>query len=214
MAARASQLFHTIVVVGTAMGCGNAPQEVPVPDGSTLPAPDGHDPDPLAPADCPALGQYECDGGADACTCNLQAPLGVCDCARPGEFRCRDCLSGPPVLGRCPLGDGVTCFCNTSIDIAAPTDCAYPEQFTCAPAPLVVEPADASVGLAGVGWFDFGECSCDTTRPIVATDCTCSRCSFACSTDACPSGTAGAALSGVPFDCNCVSSPVPIAPSP
>jgi len=213
MVARASQLFHTIVVIGTAMGCGTTMEPAPLSDGAGPPSPNATDAGRFGPTDCASPAQYECDaGGPEGCTCNLRAPLGVCDCARPGEFRCRDCLSGPAVLGRCPLGDGVACFCNTNIDIAAPTDCAHPEQFTCSPPPAVAVPDDAGIAFSAGDWFDYAECSCDTTRPITTTDCTCARCSFSCATDACPPGSAGAPLSSVRFDCACVSAPVPIAP--
>jgi hypothetical protein len=214
MSVHASQLFHTIVVVGTAMGCGTTPDEASLPEAGSSPLPEGGDSGRTGPAACASPAQYQCDSGSpDACTCNLEAPQGVCDCARPGEFRCHDCLSGPAVLGRCPLNDGVGCFCNTSIDIAAPTDCTHPEQFACSPPSAVSLPDDdAGLLLSAPDWFDYAECSCDTTRPTATTDCSCARCSFSCSTDACPPGSAGAALSGVRFDCACVSTPVPIAP--
>jgi hypothetical protein len=207
--ARASQLFHTIVVVGTAMGCGSTQEDTGRSDAGALPSPEAAS---FGATDCPSPAQYQCDAGSpEACGCNLQAPLGVCDCVRPGEFRCRDCLSGPPILGRCPLGDGVSCFCNTSIEIAAPTDCAHPEQFACSPAPAVPAPVDASLSFNPGDWFDYAKCACDTTRPLVTTDCSCTSCGLSCQTGTCPPGTAGAPLSGVRFDCACVPLVVPIA---
>src|SRR5579863_3603086 len=107
---RAGRLFHTIVALGAAAGCG------PAGDFPQITAEDAAVPDtsvPIGPSECAETAQFHCDA-TGGCACNLEAPTSICDCDRPGEFRCHDCVSGPPVLGRCPNGDGVDCFCNAS----------------------------------------------------------------------------------------------------
>jgi hypothetical protein len=203
---RASQLFHTVVVVGAAMGCGTSRTMTESVGGGAPEAGEAG----LVPADCSSPAQYQCDSSGH-CRCDPSAPLGVCDCARPGEFRCRGCATASPFLGRCPNDDGISCFCNTSIAVASPTDCASPEQFSCTPAPLEVD--DAGLGFSSGDWFDYGECACNTALPVTAADCasSCAMCSFQCTTGDCPPGTAAAALSSMRFDCRCVPAPVPIA---
>jgi hypothetical protein len=131
--------------------------------------------------------------------------MGICDCDRPGEFRCHACVSGPPVLGRCPNDDGVDCFCNTSIAKAAPSDCASPAQFVCAPAPVA-----NTTGFVSYDWFDYAECSCDDTRPTSRSDCTGATPWYSCQggPPSCPVNYPAYLSSDFSFDCACLP-PVP-----
>ncbi len=207
---RASRLFHTIVVVGASIGCGGSDATSVVASGGPAPLDAARS---LSPRDCASTAQYACDPSG-ACACNVQAPQSPCDCARPGEFRCEGCVSGPPMLGRCPYGDGTGCFCNTSIAVAAPTDCEQPQQFTCRTSPAIGNVYDAGLASVSLGaslvWYDFADCSCDPTRPLGPADCPANTV-FVCSSVAdCSASSAAAPFDGVRFDCSCVPEAVPI----
>jgi hypothetical protein len=147
-------------------------------------------------------------------------PQSFCDCTRPGTFRCSACASGTtPVHGRCPADDGVGCACDESVAIAAPGDCAHPEQFVCALSP------DLDASLAGYGfrfgyWYAFADCLCDSTRPITASQCTGELLSLTCTTGyGCPPPTSsdsafvlvgGDASDSARYACACLPPPVPI----
>jgi len=179
----ASRLFHTIVVVGASLGCGGSDKTDLLEAGAGKPSTDA-----------------TTEGG------DAGFPGSICDCARPGEFRCPACASGDaPVQGRCPQGDGVGCVCDKSVWIAAPTDCAHPEQFVCAASPEL----DAAIlGFASGDWFAFADCSCDTTRPITARQCDCEQCSLQCMTFAgCPSPVSGTDAAALRWSCVCNSLP-------
>jgi hypothetical protein len=155
-----SRLFHAIVVIGASIGCGGgrlAAEGVDASDGSP------------GPADADAA--LEEDHAAPAVP--EASVTRICDCQRPGTFRCSACASGSaPIEGRCPDNDGVRCFCDDSIKIAAPTDCEHPEQFACQYLP----DSDAAIEGFGFGvndWFAFANCTCDPTRPLSASQCTC-----------------------------------------
>jgi hypothetical protein len=211
--AQAGRLFHTIVVVGASVGCGSSSESngfasaVPVyMDAST----DTTAAFPASPSDCPQPAQFHCYGtGPNQCECNADAPNDICGCPRPGEFRCRDCLSTPPILGRCPNNDGVDCFCNADIAIAGPQDCPHPQQFTCASAPIV---STSQGTFASYGWFDSAECSCDSSKPLSVADCGDSGLTyFNCPpTGSCAAGTPGAETANIMADCACVPRPIPI----
>jgi hypothetical protein len=188
----ASRLFHTIVVVGASLGCsGSSKTGLPEPDAGKL------------------------STGASDAAVDAGFPAGICDCTRPGEFRCQACASGDtPVQGRCPQGDGTRCVCDTSVPIATPTDCEHPEQFVCAGAPEV---AATTPGFASVDWFAFADCSCDTSRPFMASQCTCEQCSLRCDGfTGCPSLVSATDASVLRWSCVCESLPTPvvIAPAP
>jgi hypothetical protein len=193
----ASRLFHTIVVMGAAAGCGSGGRIVPSPlDASG------------DPADAGAEGAAAADADAAA-----SGPKAICDCVRPGAFRCTGCASGAtPIKGRCPASDGTGCTCDESVAIAAPTDCAHPEQFVCA------YTADSGATPSGQGfigspydWYAFADCICDEARPITASQCTCAQCSLRCSTPwTCGPGTPGSdsAPEGARYACACLP-PIP-----
>ena len=200
MEASASRLFHTIVIVGASMGCASNPSgSAPSDSGSPPDAGDASMGSPLHPIvvePCLAL-----DAGAGPCN--------VCDCARPGMFRCSTCSSGStPVDGRCPNGDGLGCHCDPSIVIASPLDCPDPAQFVCDPAP----PTNADLETAG--WYAFARCSCDPMRPTMPSQCADERTRFGCSTLWCPADAAGGPLGHVGYACACLPPPVPIAVAP
>jgi hypothetical protein len=179
------------------------------------PAPKGDPAHPLTATDCASPAQYQCDPTTSTCSCNLLAPTGPCDCDLPGEFRCAGCLSGPPILGRCPYGDGTGCFCNASIAIAGPSDCQYPEQFTCMRPPPIPDLYDASAPDAGAfvdpgAWFRFADCLCDTARPVTSADCPPGEEILCEQGNQCAADTAAARLGAARFDCSCVPIPVPI----
>jgi hypothetical protein len=151
-------------------------------------------------------------GDTDA---RVASPESVCDCARPGEFRCHACASGDaPVQGRCQKNDGTECVCDKSVAIAAPTDCTHPEQFVCNAGPGLDAAANGFDFTAG-DWFAFADCYCDVTRPVMPSQCTCERCELQCvtSTD-CASPVSGAEASALRWSCACESlpTPIPIAP--
>src|ERR1700722_10915750 len=165
--AAASRLFHTIVVVGASLGCGSSEQ---------APATGA----PGADAAGPPIGALDASGVPDAAsdTSAPVVPSSICDCARPGEFRCHACAGGDaPIQGRCQKDDGTECFCDTSVPIAAPTDCAHPEQFVCSSGPGL-DAAATPFSLTVNDWFAFVDCHCDATGPLMASQCTCEQCSF------------------------------------
>jgi hypothetical protein len=197
--AGAARLFHTIVV-GASLGCGGGevrPQ--PVADAST-PASFGGDDANVAM------------GARDVTTVRADgAPTNVCDCARPGTFRCRACASGKsPIRGRCIDNDGVGCECDPSVLIAAPGDCPHPEQFVCNASP------DSASRILGTGfssddWYAFADCSCDPTLPLLPSDCDCERCDFTCTDyDTCSASTAGVDAGRVRYACTCLPPLPPI----
>ena len=115
----------------------------------------------------------------------------------------------------CPQGDGVDCFCNESIAVAAPADCPHPQDFYCVdPSTLLTtlptndSPPDGQfVALTNM---QFAECLCDSDRPLSQADCAPPR-HFDCSRDpSCDVGSAGAQATSGPFDCDCLPPPVPI----
>jgi hypothetical protein len=204
MPSEASKLFHTIVVVGASMGCGSSSTV-----GSQASAADA------SPTDA-STGATDVVSRADA------GPQSYCDCTRPGTFRCGGCASGTtPEHGRCPDNDGVDCTCDESVAIAAPSDCAHPEQFVCAILPDVdasLSADDSDYGFGPDSWYAFADCSCDTTRPIMASQCTDERTILTCAVGyGCPSpvddaGGFGAAPSDtVRYACACLPPPVTIA---
>jgi hypothetical protein len=75
----------------------------------------------------------------------------------------------------------VDCYCDNTVAVADPGDCAHPEQFTCFTAP----DTDASVTTFSPlafpnNWYAFADCFCDTSRPFLASQCDCERCGFEC----------------------------------
>jgi hypothetical protein len=210
-ASGASKLFHTIVVVGASMGCG-ASSTVPVP-GATADASNG------AASNGDASNVDASMGATDSNTSRADAgPMTYCDCTRPGTFRCEACASGgETVQGRCPGNDGVRCTCDESVAIAAASDCAHPEQFVCSLSP----DADASTFAFGFGlnneWFSFADCWCDSTRPILSSQCTSERAvltcaiGYGCPVDVAVVSTSDAAAEAVRFACACLPPPVVIA---
>ncbi len=213
MGTRASRLFHTIVVVGTSLGCG-AETTVIAPAGAGDASAGGSD---ASPNDAPQSDASPIDTGAsDTDTAESEAgPRNACDCVRPGTFRCDACASGMiPIEGRCVLDDGVGCVCDDSVAIAAPSDCALPTQFVCNYAPNVdpafYESPDAGPGLASApdDWYAFVQCSC--TGPLTSASCTamCPECFLECTTFECPPGTVGGASQVVVDACACQPPPV------
>src|SRR5580698_6666186 len=104
--APASRLFHTIVVMGASFGCGSS--EPPGATGAL-----GRD------AARPPTGSMDASDDPDAsdAVSDTDAPVtgpeSVCECARPGEFRCHACASGDaPIEGRCQKNDGMECICD------------------------------------------------------------------------------------------------------
>jgi hypothetical protein len=191
-----SRLFHTVVVVGASLGCGEtvALPADPIDGGAAReasnPAPDA------APAAKP-------DGSS--------GPTSYCDCARPGTFRCEGCASGVgPIDGRCPNEDGVECSCDESIQIATPSDCAVPAQFTCQEAPNV-DAGVADLHIFPLDWFEFAECTCNTAAPLNVSDCADAGPHFwSCVTgDNCPAGSKGA-ITNIQYACDCVPPPITI----
>jgi hypothetical protein len=200
MATGASRLFHSIVVMGASIGCGSG-RVAPAPVDAARDAADA------------SLGSFGDDGDAKAGDADAigdgASPRSMCDCARPGTFRCQACASGSaPVEGRCRYSDGTGCTCDESVRIATPTDCEHPEQFVCADYPG----ADATTGGYGVppniqSWFGFVDCYCDSTRPILASQCTCPQCSLICAgpwTCDTRSSVTDAAPDGVRYACECL----------
>jgi hypothetical protein len=185
--AGAARLFHTIVVVGASLGCGGGGDVRPPADAST-----------------------PTSFGGDVTTARADgAPTNVCDCARPGTFRCRACASGKsPIRGRCLDNDGVGCECDVSVPIAAPGDCPHPEQFVCNASPDYAS-AILGAGFPSDDWYAFADCSCDPTLPVLPSDCDCERCSFTCADyEPCSASTAGMDADRVRYACTCIP-PVP-----
>jgi hypothetical protein len=150
-----AKLFHAIVVVGASLGCGGVSASSKSGDEGGAGRPAG----PLDASEPPEGGE---SAAGDACSdSSACGPQGMCDCARPGEFRCTSCPIGdPPVDGRCLSGDGTGagagCVCDTTVPVAAPTDCAYPQQFTC---------------TSYLGPTAYSSCSCNPSAPLSQSDC-------------------------------------------
>ena len=196
--AGAARLFHTIVVVGASLGCGGGGEVRAQPDAST-PASFGSD---------DANGQT---GARDVTTTRADgAPTSICDCARPGTFRCRACASGKsPIRGRCLDKDGVGCECDPSVAIAAPGDCPHPEQFVCNVSADYTPSTNLGNGVSSADWYAFADCACDPTLPLLPSDCDCERCAFTCAEyDPCSTSTAGVDADRVRYACTCMP-PVP-----
>jgi hypothetical protein len=196
--AAASRLFHTIVVMGASFGCGS-------PEPTRATGPSGPD------AAQPPTGSMDASDNAVDTGVPVTRPKSVCDCARPGEFRCHACASGDaPIQGRCMKGDGTECVCDTSVPIAAPTDCAHPEQFACAASPEL-DAAAMGFALTAGDWFAFANCTCDTSRLLMASQCTCEQCTFQCATmTGCSSPVSDADASLLRWSCACEVLPPPI----
>jgi hypothetical protein len=179
--AGASRLFHTIVVIGTSMGCGTTDTAV---DGGV--------------AARPALGSDDAEVKS------------ICDCARPGTFRCKACASGQmPMLGRCQNNDGEDCTCDESIAIATPTDCAHPEQFECTSGPTSTGPTSA-LGFSSTDWFAFANCTCNPALPFMASQCDAERFVFECAQPWSCTLTGDAASQTVAYACACLPFLTPI----
>jgi hypothetical protein len=208
----ASRLLHAIVVVGASLGCGGT-NAGGAPDAAGD-ASAGDD----RPDDATGSLTVAPDPTEGAAPDASGPPHTLCDCARPGTYRCRACESGKaPIHGRCQDSAGIGCLCDESVAVGAPSDCPHPEQYVCAYSP------DLDASTSGYGfylndiymWYAFADCWCDSTRPVMASDCTCETCSLACATtdDVCPSGTVGAdgAMSArVRYACACLPPPTPI----
>jgi hypothetical protein len=211
--AKASRLFHTVVVVGASLGCGGESVTLSrdAPDGaSTTKRPD-------AARDVSASSRDVSTTPRDG----AEGPASYCECERPGTFRCTSCRSGVgPYSGRCPNLDGVGCSCDESIRIASPSDCDEAAQFQCAMAPAIYEdagsgPLDGQVLFPSAtpypaGWFDFVDCSCNAKAPLSARDCADGGVPFSCTKgDTCPRGSPGS-LPNVAYACQCVPLPITI----
>jgi hypothetical protein len=199
--ARPGKLFHAIVVVGASLGCGGVTS-------SSKSGEEGGAGHPAGPLDASGAADGGESAEADACSdangCGPPAPQTMCDCARPGEFRCASCPIGgdPPVDGRClsgfGSGAGAGCVCDTSVPVAAPTDCPHPQQFTC---------------TSYSGPTAYSSCSCDPSAPLSQSDCA-SGTTFQCQATGpiCPPADAGFTAGGESqrFACYCGPPPVPI----
>lgn len=147
---RVSRLFHGVVVVGTALGCGGQagdrkapmpsntsptppePDAAPTPATSTTPA---TSPGALHPDDCESPEQFTCESftaysacanyGVDcelaACSCNESRPTRPDDCTHPQQFQCAAALDGGYIVG---------CECNAMAPLQS-ADCEQPQQFQC-----------------------------------------------------------------------------------
>ncbi len=196
-------MFHTIAVVGASLGCGS-PEHATGTSSSDA----GSAPDDRAISDAAV------------------APSGICDCPRPGEFRCDACASGQtPIEGRCPADDGADCRCDSTVAIAAPTDCAHSEQFVCAESPDAGAPTSAAEYAGASSWFAFADCTCDTTRPVMASQCTCEQCALRCAPwsscapvdagqDAASGPTFGPVSPTYQWGCACENLPPPVTIAP
>lgn len=196
MPSSAAKLFHAVVVLGASAGCG----------GSTVNAPET----PAQDASARAI-------DSASTTPPDAGPRSLCDCARPGAFRCRACASGvAPFHGRCPGDDGVDCSCDETIAVAAPGDCAHPEQFVCNTTQAYQ--AGQDYGVSPDQWYAFADCACDATRPFSMTECTDGGTTLMCAMGyGCPSGPVppGDFASNAPSDriryaCACLPPATPI----
>jgi hypothetical protein len=137
----AERWFHTLVVVGAALGgCGGAvsDKDVPAAGGSGgLTGTGGASNAGLGGGgstgtnNCAYDAQFVCDDYATLtnCRCDTTAPLQKSDCASPLDFQCTrlPCKASPGEI--CLGNDYVGCRCDPSG--LRPSDCATPEQFFC-----------------------------------------------------------------------------------
>lgn len=106
---RVARLFHGIVVVGAAVGCGQEPpgtRHSPMPmENPALDQRTDAAADPATAADCAAPQQFRCTAQFVAvdCYCDADAPLSAEACSGYGRFSCE---SYDPPTG---------CQCDTSI---------------------------------------------------------------------------------------------------
>ena len=160
----AQRLFHTVVVIGAALGVGcggNSRTRADEPEDEPLPpvvvAEDGgvvQPPDAFWPTECASYSQFRCDrySPLEGCVCDRAAPLGPEDCGGAQRFFCgaRVCPPGET----CESLNNVACRCEPDAPLT-PDDC--PEgagQFEC----IGHEPTLRS-------------CSCDPLRPGVPESC-------------------------------------------
>lgn len=143
---RVSRLFHGVVVVGTALGCGGqgGGRKAPVPS-DTSPKPPEPDAAPtLAPA-VPASMTPAMFAGAP----------GPDDCERPEQFSCENFTAYPACAYYGVDCELAACSCDGSRP-TTPDDCEYPQQFQCEP------------GLYG-GYVV--SCECNVLAPVQPAEC-------------------------------------------
>lgn len=159
----AQRLFHTVVVIGAAIGAGCGghsststrerddeplPPVVVAEDGGIVPHPDA-----FWPTECASYSQFRCERyrPLEGCVCDPEAPLGPDDCGGAPRFFC-DARVCPP---------GETCGYTNNVDCR------------CDPAaPLTSD--DCSEGAGQFECLDYGafqSCSCDPERPGTPEDC-------------------------------------------
>ncbi|MEY2932512.1 MAG: hypothetical protein RL033_3261 [Pseudomonadota bacterium] len=140
---RVSRLFHGVVVVGSALGCGGqaGDDKAPVPSEPTP----GADPAPsLAPA-IPASTTPAAFPGAPRPE----------DCESPEQFSCKSFPAYPACAYYGVDCELAACGCDESRP-ARPDDCEYPQQFQCEPEPY--------------GGYFVG-CECNPDAPVQPGEC-------------------------------------------
>jgi hypothetical protein len=199
---RAARLFHTVVVVGTALGsaCGGRSTE---PPGSTsnagTAAAGGGGSAVASPSDCEYVAQFRCDSynPATHCVCDPSLPKNAAACGGAPKFLCAQevCETGELCFSGAP---NVDCHCLADAP-TTPSDCpGGPGQFECSSYTPEFQGCDCNSALAGnpsdcspTDSFEcvayapsYYACKCDATLPTEA-DCTKTNdCSYTCASDA------------------------------
>jgi hypothetical protein len=159
-----NRLFHTVVVVGAAIGVGcggqsrtkddgsvdgELPPVVLADDGGVIPRPDA-----FWPNQCASYAQFRCDrySPLEGCRCDETAPAGPNDCGGNARFFCESFVCPPGET--CANRKNVGCECRADAPLT-PEDCPDgPGQFEC----TYTDPPES--------------CSCDPERPGHPESCT------------------------------------------
>lgn len=142
----AERWFHTLVVLGAALGgCGGKTSEPKDQAASSSggtesgggsasagrPSQAAGGSGALTPEACSFHGEFVCDDYATLsnCRCDPSAPHDASDCSSPFDFVCDEipCVPSPTLI--CLGAIDVGCRCDPSA--LRPEDCAAPEQFFC-----------------------------------------------------------------------------------
>jgi len=178
----AERWFHTLVVVGAALGgCSGRTVSGPETGGSNgdaganttggaspMPNLGGFAGQPAggaspSPKDCAFDAQFVCDDyeAQTGCHCNLNAPTDRSSCESQFDFVCDEVRFCPRGYDLCIGSVFVDCRCDTTRP--RPEDCENPEQFYCA--------------SGGPYWRDW---SCRSEPPVDPDSC---RDSYCCQSD-------------------------------
>jgi hypothetical protein len=153
---RAARLFHTVVVLGTALGsaCGGRSSE-PASTGSNAGSAGvaGGGSTVTNPSDCEYIAQFRCESYAPRahCVCDPSLAQNAAACGGAPKLLCAQavCVSGPEPTICLSQTPNVDCHCVPDAP-AAPSDCpGGPGQFECSAYTPEFQGCDCNAALPG-----------------------------------------------------------------